>query len=333
MNYLVKNKAKLLPEMREVWGGKGFQTSGTWAEVFGDGNFGDEVFQAWHLGRYIGKVIEAGKAELPLPMFVNAWLGPQPGMEQPGQYPSGGPVARVMDVWRAAAPEADLLAPDIYVQDFKGTCALYARSGNPLFIPEMRAIVGNVFWALGRHGAMGVSPFGIEDVPAGGEFADAYRVLGSMLPVIAKAQAEQKILSVLMEGDTPETASLAGYQVKIVSSRARVRLDAGQAPLDSSKARTQQTEASPFGPAPETRPYGLIIATAPDEFLMVGSSLMATFTPDSPGPRIAEIASIEDGEFENDRWVPGRRLNGDEGRPVLRSGRVGLLRVRLYRHD
>jgi beta-galactosidase GanA len=212
MDYIIQNKANLLPEMLEVWGAQGFKTSGTWAEVFGDGNYGDEVFQAWHLGRYMGKVIEAGKAELPLPMYVNAWLGPQPGMEQPGQYPSGGPVARVMDVWRAAAPAAGLFAPDIYVQDFKGTCALYARSGNPLFIPEMRGIAGNVFWALGRHGAMGVSPFGIEDVAEDSDLAEAYKVLGSMSAIIAKAQAEQKILSVLIDGDAPETGSLAGYQ-------------------------------------------------------------------------------------------------------------------------
>jgi hypothetical protein len=333
MNYLIRNKASLLPELLEVWGARGFRTSGTWAEVFGGGNAGDEIFQAWHLGRYIGRVIEAGKAELPLPMYVNAWLGPQPGMEQPGQYPSGGPVARVMDVWRAAAPAADLFAPDIYVQDFKETCALYARSGNPLFIPEMRAIAGNLFWALGRHGAIGVSPFGIEDVPEGGELAGAYRVLGSMMPVIAKAQAEGKILPVLMEGGAPETAPLAGYQVRVVSSLARVRLDAGQAPPDPGKAGAPQPQESPFGPAPETRPYGLVIATAPDEFFIVGSGMMVTFAPDSPGPRIAEIGSIDEGRFENGRWAAGRRLNGDEGRIVLRGGSVGLLRVRLYRRD
>jgi hypothetical protein len=44
----------------------------------------------------------------------------------PGQWPSGGPVARVINVYRAAAPSIDLFAPDIYVPDFKGTCALYA---------------------------------------------------------------------------------------------------------------------------------------------------------------------------------------------------------------
>src|ERR1039458_616836 len=83
---------------------------------------------AWYMGRYHGKVAEAGKAELNIPMYANAWLGPQPNQKVPGDWPSGGPVARVHDIWRAAAPSLDLLAPDIYVQDFKGTCALYTRS-------------------------------------------------------------------------------------------------------------------------------------------------------------------------------------------------------------
>jgi len=35
MDYLVRNKRTLLPEMQEVWGRNGYKPSGTWAEVFG----------------------------------------------------------------------------------------------------------------------------------------------------------------------------------------------------------------------------------------------------------------------------------------------------------
>jgi beta-galactosidase GanA len=45
-------------------------------------------------------------------MFANAALV-RPG-HQPGQYPSGGPLPHLIDVWRAAAPSIDFLAPDIY---------------------------------------------------------------------------------------------------------------------------------------------------------------------------------------------------------------------------
>ncbi len=79
MNYFTKNKATLLPEMQEVWGRNGYKTSGTWAEVFGNDEWAEEVFMAWHYSRYLDKVISEGKAELNIPMYVNAWLGPQPG--------------------------------------------------------------------------------------------------------------------------------------------------------------------------------------------------------------------------------------------------------------
>jgi hypothetical protein len=56
MNYLVNNKAALLPEMQDVWGRNGYRTSGTWAEVFGTDEWADEVFMAYHVGHFIGEV-------------------------------------------------------------------------------------------------------------------------------------------------------------------------------------------------------------------------------------------------------------------------------------
>lgn len=146
MNYLAAHKAGLIPDLKEVWQRTNFRESGTWTEVFGDGPLAEEVFQAWHIARYIGRVAAAGKAEYPLPMYANAWLVQHKGQE-PGKYPSGGPVARMMDLWRAAAPSIDLLAPDIYLDDFKAVCAEYTQNGNPLFIPEasiaLRTVAAN----------------------------------------------------------------------------------------------------------------------------------------------------------------------------------------------
>ena len=221
MNYLVRNKSSLLPEMQEVWGRNGYKTSGTWAEIFGTDEWADEVFMAWYVGRYHGKVAEAGKAELNIPMYANAWLGPQPNAKVPGDWPSGGPVARVHDIWRAAAPSLDHLAPDIYVQDFKGTCALYVRSGNPLFIPEARDVAGNLFYALGRHSAMGWSPFGIEDLSVDGQVAQSYKLLREMLPQLADWQAAGKVTGVAVDGDQPETVELGGYKITAATARGR----------------------------------------------------------------------------------------------------------------
>jgi hypothetical protein len=333
LNYLAKNRASLLPEIREVWGANGYRTSGTWAEVFGQDPHADEVFMAWHIGRYIGKVAQAGKAELALPMFANAWLGPQPKMELPGEYPSGGPVARVLDVWRAAAPAIDLLAPDIYVDDFKGVCALYSRSGNPLLIPEARAIVGNLFWAIGQHSALAFSPFGIEDLPVDHQLADAYRALRPLIPLIAQYQAEGKVIGALIEEGSKADTSFGGYKLTFGTTRRFPWLLApGQQPVDPNAPKL--APATPFGPRPpDTRPFGLIVNTGTDEFLIVGSGLTVEFTPESPGPPRAGFAAIDELTYEGGRWIQGRRLNGDEGRAALRGGRVGVLRVKVYRHD
>ena len=99
---------------------------------------------AWGFGRYVERVARAGAAEHALPAYANAWLGPKPGAEQPGQYPSGGPVARMMDVWKAAAPSLVLLAPDIYIDDFTGVLKDYKRADNPIFIPEAKIDAGNL---------------------------------------------------------------------------------------------------------------------------------------------------------------------------------------------
>ena len=125
MDYLVKNKDNLIPEFREVWAANGYKTSGTWEQVFGPGlpeniempiqtnsppmsreehetawrrlNWPvDEFFMAWHYAKYINKVIEEGKAEYPIPMFVNAWLQ-QPNMAWPGHLPERRPPAQVHD--------------------------------------------------------------------------------------------------------------------------------------------------------------------------------------------------------------------------------------------
>ena len=74
MDYLQKHKDSLVPEFNDVWKAGGFKTSGTWEEIFGSGIGTEEIFMAWFYARYIDNVAAAGKAEYPLPMFVNAAL-------------------------------------------------------------------------------------------------------------------------------------------------------------------------------------------------------------------------------------------------------------------
>ena len=167
MDYLQKHKDTLLPEFRRIWEAAGFKTSGTWEEVFGKGpGKADEIFMGWNYSRYINRVAEAGKKEYPIPMFVNAWIV-QPADKGPGDYPSGGPQDHMHDIWRAGAPQLDMLCPDIYLPDFVGLTARYSRNGNPLFVPESAGDIhgaANAFYVIGQHNGMGYSSMGIDSL-------------------------------------------------------------------------------------------------------------------------------------------------------------------------
>ena len=308
MNYLVQRKATLLPEVSRVWGAQDFKTSGTWTEVFGTDAFADEIFMAWFVGRAVGRVAEAGKAELAIPMYANAWLGPQPEQDLPGQYPSGGPVTGMLDIWRAAAPRLDLFAPDIYVADFEGVCEGYVRSGNPLFIPEARADLPNLFWAIGHHGALGYSPFGIEDLHDFKALGAAYETLAGLAPLLLKLQAEGKVMSV-MEGNA---ASVTAFEE---ATGLGVRFGGLWSVFGPPAPKNDRQKDMAPAPAPDvefstrtekdTRGFAVAIETAPHEFVIVGSGLLLTSAR-------AHIGTIDEGRYENGRWQPGRRINGDE---------------------
>jgi beta-galactosidase GanA len=118
LRYLDQHHLSLNPELRALWEEHGAKTSGTWTEVFGDSPRADEIFMAWHYAKYVQAVAAKGKAAYDLPMYVNTWLGGEDAI--PGNYPSGGPQPRVIDVWKVAGTAIDLYAPDLYSPDVYG---------------------------------------------------------------------------------------------------------------------------------------------------------------------------------------------------------------------
>jgi len=80
---------------------------------------------------------------------------------------------------------------------------------------------------------------------------------------------------------------------------------------------------------------GLVLATAPDEFVIAGAAVTITFATSEPG-RQAGILQAEEGRFVARRWENVRWLSGDEthqGRHVrLEPGRFSIQRVKLYRY-
>lgn len=306
--YLTAHKANLYPELLSLWEEQGAKTAGTWAEVFGPGPRSDEIFMAWQYSNFVQAVAAAGKAAYDIPMFVNCWLGGEDS--KPGNYPSGGPQPRVVDIWKAAAPatgpKIDIYAPDLYAADFEGWSKRYHRDGNPLFMPETNSGANgaaNVFYAVGEHAAICFSPFAIERalvresapdaaprspgsrVPTP-ELSASYAVIAQLWPALAAAQAKGESHGFLLDKDHP-TADfpMNGYLV-------HVSLD------------------QIFGFHAE-KGYGLIFAAGPDTFYGAGAGFRVSFSlPD--GKMQAGIGTVDEGVFENGKWIAGRRLNGDE---------------------
>src|ERR1022692_2855857 len=88
-------------ELLKALGREG-RAGGDWAAVFG--RDADEFFQAWSVARFIGQVAAAGKAEYPLPLYVNAALRDPLTQPAASTYESGGATDNVLDIWKAAAP-------------------------------------------------------------------------------------------------------------------------------------------------------------------------------------------------------------------------------------
>jgi beta-galactosidase GanA len=315
------------PELRALWRAHGAKTAGSWAQVFGDGDAGQEVFTAWFYARYADAVTRAGKAAYPLPMYVNVALN-RTG-KAPGDYPSGGPLPHLIDVWKTGAPSVDLISPDIYFPNFNDLAGRYKRPDNALFIPEANNVgapetPANAFYAIGKLDALGFSPFQVEnaDDTAQAAVTQAYGVLKQLTPAILAAQGLGKMSGfkprVLEDGtvlDQPVSQVIGDYRFTVGF-------------LDPWTPKADQKTAAHGG---------LIIQIGPEEYLIAGRGLVVTFAGAGNGPALAGIDSAVEGVFDaQGRWVPGRTLNGDQthqGRHIrLAPGQFQIQRVKFYRY-
>jgi hypothetical protein len=294
--YLKKNKQSLLPELRSIWEANGSKTSGNWEDVFGKSLSTDEIFMAWYYAVFTNELAIAGKTVYNLPMYVNAALN-RPGAK-PGQYPSAGPLPHVMDIWKAGAPSIDVLSPDFYNPDFKYWCDLYTRAGDPLFIPEIRfekGVDAKAYFAFGNYNCLSFSPFSIEstDEPGKEPIGKAYNVLNELTPLITKYRPSGSVKGFLIEKDSIQKDIAIGDYLFTVHHEYKMGWSPGS--------------KDPTWP----QAGGLIISIAPDEFYVAGTGFVMTFVPKANSKR-AGFISVTEGIFENEKWKPGRRMNGDQ---------------------
>lgn len=374
MSYLEKHKDTLAPELRAVWETNGNKASGTWEEVFGPGKpasvqlYGpdltqerkdilwrqvswasDEFFMAWHYARYLDKVAAAGKREYDIPMYANAWLQ-QPGCPRPGEYPSGGPVPQVHDIWRCGAPNIDFLAPDLYLSQFDETCERFTRNGNPLFIPEANTGGGaarNALTTLLRFNGIGFSPFGIDGfgvrprtqdtnapAPAADSLALTYAILNRVAPAVLAAQGKNAIVPLTNDTNAPQVVKLGDYTLTITYGASSGGRRGGRAGGFGGFGFGGGSSAVSF--VSSNTPARFVANSAPGEYVFVGGPMSVMFTANTPNPQTVRLGSFDETMCVDGGWLAGRRLNGDETDHDRRwpgMNPFGIYRFRVYQRD
>ncbi len=314
---------------------KGIGKNGTWSQAFG--KTADQAFNAWHVARYVDQIVAAGKAQLDLPMYVNASLTDPFTLEGVQYGASGGPNWNVIDIWKVAAPHVDVLAPDIYSSDY-GKYAKYIehyrRPDNPLFIPETGNDVpfARFFWLALGNGAIGWAPFGMDatgyfNFPLGAKrldaetldaFASNFALLAPMARDWAQLSFDHPTAGFAKPQDgADQLAALGRWKITAMYGlwQFGMRERASDPPRPSKEA--------PVGGA-------AIIQLAPDEFLVAGSDLRLGFSLNKPDAgESSQFLTVEEGTLENGRWIMSRRWNGDQVDYGLNLARPTLLKVRL----
>lgn len=277
---------------------------------FGSGafdSFGEraaEVFSASTNLRYQEAIARAAKAIYPLPCYMNAWLGKYTTLEKAGEgYPSGGPVHRVLDVYRNERDAIDFVAPDIYTPsyfDFARICRDYTFDRNPLYVAEhaigTRGRAGvNAYYAFGEYSAIGFDPWAIDcafpdrmETPpydgVSGRFSEAaydlqraYTTLGDAMVPVAQAQGTDRLRYWVQEpSDTYRFLDFRDVSI---------RIDFGDERLGVSR--------------------GMAIRQNSDTFIVLGEMADVSFY-DEAGDRI-DIRKSEQGRFDGEQFVPERR--------------------------
>ncbi|MET3535744.1 GH35 family beta-galactosidase [Chryseobacterium limigenitum] len=352
MKFLTKNKKELHPSLLEKWGKQGFKTKGNWQEIFGNDLYTDELFTSYYYAQYVEKLAKTARSIHNIPLYVNAAMNSRNRL--PGEYPAGGPLAHLIDIWHAGAPSIDMLSPDLYDGDFTSWSAKYRLHHNPLFVPEIKMTQNNgvqAFYAFGEHDAIGYSPFSIENNSESGSkrLSEAYSKLKQLMPVLTKYQGQGQSKGLLF--DQKNTERMINYDDLKITARHFFSL-----PWDP---RSKDGSIWPEG-------GGLILRLAKDEYIVAGSGIVVEFDKENEkkeiqtkdlgedgfaaqggknqtqntwnGGKRVGIGSVDEISIdETGKFIPIRRLNGDQthqGRHV----RIGvddfqILHVKLYEYQ
>lgn len=324
-----KQSGRLTEENRQNGKQPANQQISPWKTQFG--RYSHEAFSAWYTARYIETLAKAGKEIYPLPLYTNVMVG-ESGFEEAGFcYNAGAGVSRVLDIWKKAAPDLDVIAPDIYNparRDYCRICASYARPDNPLFVPESpirgQANAMNMILAAGEYGAEGIACFGAEEAlnengelnPESEDTALSMRILAKAAPLLIRYHGTGRIHAFAQEEfEEYRYLKLPEYHVTMRYTSSQEQKYGYSIDIFSESGRKKT----------KVRGRAILVQTAPEEFYLCGAGAMAEFIQ-RPSPEsersYAQMSSrqssqlnflsVEEGHFEENRWVCDFIRNGDE---------------------
>lgn len=358
LNYLKENKGKLFPALEKAWAANGNKTQGTWEEILGKSTeqgeykfYTEELFMSYYYSKYINYIAEKGRKIYNLPAFCNGWL-----YNKRGFYPHATINPHVLDAYRAGGKALDFYSPNVYTIEYDELFDAYTSNGNTLFIPESSLMPAGAFYAIGKYNALGFAPFGIdgermkskENINNLNLLKSTYKAISQMTNVIAQNYGSDKMKGVYLNpikekqelnlGDYKLVASSSrkpGFSIdfgKSLEEAGKAKMSFGPPSTETKEDKAKAMPAGPFGPLPEEIGSAIVIQNASDEFYIVGYGVKLDFAL-KDGIKFNHLGflSIDEGYFENDKFVATKRWNGDEQKVSLAGDKITTLKIRLYR--
>ena len=353
-DYLKKHQKSLHPYLKERLQPQA-KANANWPQLLGDDIYTEEIFQTWTYATYVEQIAKAGREIYNLPMYVNVALNSR--NRKPGQYPSGGPLAHLVDLWHCGAPSIDVLGVDIYDKGIKTWLSKYHLPNNPLFVPEIRLEDKDAMYALyafGHHGAMGVCPFSIEDYPlttttnahdwkemdlSQDDQLNAFSIVGSSLsPLVASYQLLRQAETLILErqGTRDMDAVLLDNEQR----------EAEIVTPDGIRLTVKHSSTLGWEPGAKDTEWPevacIILRLDKEDYLVIGSGVVVTFSPAESsttwqkGDECIGLAKCEEVTLVDGKQHIVRYLNGDQthqGRHVrIPVGAFQIQHFKLYRY-
>ena len=287
--------------------------NGTWEDVFGCE--APEFFMSWYMAQAMEKIAVSGKKEYPLPMFANAWLDGFP--HRADTFPTGGPIPKVMPIWKEVAKSIEMLSPDIYSRNYYDVCDKYSKENNALFIPETLKgpiTASRLLASLGLyHNMIGISPFGVDDLLSAPKYV---KMTDDELDGLLFDQYWAKVDPNDTEFLRRAYRIVEGIWDLYIKDKSKfigfARRSANEDGVVIPMGKYDILVYYPMDPAEgKAGGGGFVVPIEEESFYIVGCNAKIRLVPRRGSSWQVEPVGMWEGRFENGEFIAGRKQNGD----------------------